>query len=99
MDALGKATPISSLTHIVITHIDPNRIASLEAVLTRVAAGGNKPTVICTNPASKVLQTSLGGWRGRGQRLQGPVQGSSGAAGGDLAGGAEGAPTQRGKAY
>jgi len=59
-EALAGAANLSNLTHIVCTHLDPNRIPSLEAVLARAQAAGAKPTLILTNPALRVLQSSIG---------------------------------------
>lgn len=62
-DALARATSTSRLTHIVITHLDPNRIPSLEAVLQRVQAAGARPQLILSNPALRILQTSISEWK------------------------------------
>lgn len=58
---------LSGLTHIVITQLDPKAIPSLEALLARLAqqaagagADAAKPQVVLSNPALRLLQSTLG---------------------------------------
>jgi hypothetical protein len=57
----------TSLTHVVLTHLDPKSIPTLEALLSRLPpSGGSKPVpvLVLSNPALRLLQTTLGGLHG-----------------------------------
>lgn len=59
--ALSESVSLTSLTHIVITHLDPKSIPTLELLLAAMTTKGNtKPTVVLSNPAQRLLQSTLG---------------------------------------
>lgn len=60
VDALASATSLASLTHVLITHLDPKAIPTLERVLARATAAGARPQVILSNPAVRLLQATWG---------------------------------------
>lgn len=69
MATLEAEGALSGLTHIVITQLDPKAIPSLEALLARLAqqaagagADAAKPQVVLSNPALRLLQSTLGGY-------------------------------------
>lgn len=75
MAALEKQTPLTALTHIILTHLDAKAIPSLELLLQRRlaagagAAGSSPLQVVLSNPALRLLQTTVGacacgGWGG-----------------------------------
>ncbi len=55
-------TPLSEITHIVLTQLDPKNIPSLEALLkARLASKpSNKLEVVLSNPAARLLQSAMG---------------------------------------
>jgi len=57
--ALAEATPLSGLTHILITHLDPKSIPTLELLLARLKAAGSQPILTLSNPALRLLQSTL----------------------------------------
>jgi flavorubredoxin len=62
--ALGQVVPPRQLTHIVLTHLAPNRVPVLEALLAATAQGrapgSAQLEVHLTNPAMQLLQSKLG---------------------------------------
>ncbi|KAG2453394.1 hypothetical protein HYH02_001618 [Chlamydomonas schloesseri] len=64
VSALEKQTPLTSLTHIILTHLDSKAIPSLELLLQRRLAAGPAPgsslQVVLSNPALRLLQTTIG---------------------------------------
>ncbi len=61
--ALKGSIKLSDLTHIVITHMDPKSIPTLELLLKTLGEeGGDKAKMILSNPALKLLQSSMGRW-------------------------------------
>jgi flavorubredoxin len=58
------------LTHLVITHVGPNRTPTIAAVLRAALMGrpaGSRLKLVASNPAIKVLRSGLAGEsRGRG---------------------------------
>ncbi|MEW5312660.1 MAG: hypothetical protein WDW38_004276 [Sanguina aurantia] len=61
--ALSSLTPPSSLTHIIITQLDPKAIPTLEALLRTCQAGRTsdaKLQVVLSNPALRLLQSAMG---------------------------------------
>jgi len=57
---LARNIKVSSLTHIIITHLDPKAIPTLKEVLHQLAQAGRKPTVVLSNPGLRLLQSVLG---------------------------------------
>jgi hypothetical protein len=51
---------LRGLTHVIITHLDPKSIPTLAKVLSKATSGGARPTVILTNPALQLLQSTWG---------------------------------------
>lgn len=72
VSALSAATDLSSLSHVVLTHLDPKAVPTLEAVLVAVAAArnssgaasGSKLQLVLSNPALQLLQSIWGKLRG-----------------------------------
>ena len=65
MSSVKTLTPLSELTHIVLTQLDPKSIPSLEALLAAVVSerGAAKATplqVVLSNPAARLLQSAMG---------------------------------------
>ncbi len=66
MDVLSQEIDLHRLSHVVITHVGPNRIATLAPVLQKALKGrpqGRPLTLVVTNPAAKVLESGLQGMR------------------------------------
>jgi len=63
--ALTGEADLGELTHIVITHVGPNRIPTLVVVLREVLKKRSRGTIslVVTNPALKVLQNGMKGER------------------------------------
>ena len=61
-EGLVKTVDPTSLTHVVLTHIAPNRLEALKAVLKLSTKGraGPRLQVFLTNPALKLVQTTFG---------------------------------------
>jgi hypothetical protein len=62
--ALRAEVPLGQLSHIIITHLGPNRFPTLKAVLEEALAGrpANSPLrLVVTNPAKAALQKGLAG--------------------------------------
>ena len=62
--SVRQLTPLSELTHIVLTQLDPKSIPSLEALLTAASeerGSSLQPIqVVVSNPAARLLQSALG---------------------------------------
>lgn len=60
--ALSEAVPLSSLSHIIITQLDPKSIPTLQLLLSKVKEAGPavKPTLVLSNPALRLLQSTMG---------------------------------------
>lgn len=70
--ALSGQVPPSQLSHIIITHLGPNRFPTLKAVLEAAVAGrpaGKPLKLVVTNPAKVALEKGLAGGRRAGQGL------------------------------
>jgi hypothetical protein len=64
--ALAAEVPPSKLTHVVITHLGPNRFPTLKAVLEAALQGrpaGSPLRLVVTNPARSALDKGLTGAR------------------------------------
>lgn len=65
MPVLRGEVPPAELTHIIITHLGPNRFPTLKAVLTEAVAnrapGAGPLKLVVTNPAKAALQKGLAG--------------------------------------
>lgn len=59
---MERLTPLSEITHIVLTQLDPKNIPSLEALLkARMAQNpSTKLEVVLSNPAARLLQSAMG---------------------------------------
>ena len=60
VDQLSSTLPLNSLTHIVITNLDPKSIPTLEAVCARSGRAGASITVVASAPALALLQAAWG---------------------------------------
>jgi hypothetical protein len=61
-DALSSTMSLRDLTHVVITHLDPKSIPTLAKVLGKATRQGARPTVVLSNPALQLLQSTFGRW-------------------------------------
>jgi hypothetical protein len=62
--ALRAEVPLNELSHIIITHLGPNRFPTLKAVLEEALQGrpaGSPLKLVVTNPAKSALQKGLAG--------------------------------------
>lgn len=61
VEALAEALPLEHIRHIVVTHLSPQAIKSLELLMKRMVAKdpNAKPLVYLTNPALRLLQASM----------------------------------------
>lgn len=61
---LSQEVAPNQLTHVIITHLGPNRFPTLKAVLEAAVAGrpaGKPLKLVVTNPAKVALQKGLAG--------------------------------------
>jgi flavorubredoxin len=82
VECLSSQLDPRELTHLVITHVGPNRTPTIAAVLRAALMGrpaGSKLKLVASNPAIKVLRSGLQG------------EGTAGSGGVSLAGGRCGA--------
>lgn len=62
--ALRAEVPLNELSHIIVTHLGPNRFPTLKVVLEEALQGrtaGNPLKLVVTNPAKAALQKGLAG--------------------------------------
>ena len=63
--ALAREADLSTISHVVITHMGPNRIPTLAAVLTKALAKRPRSApplqLVVSNPLLKVLQANMAG--------------------------------------
>lgn len=62
LDALEAQLPLTQIKTIVVTHLSPQALPTLEKLMTRLLqqAPDATVTVVLTNPALRLLQTTLG---------------------------------------
>lgn len=61
LECLQSETPLEAIDHIVITHLDPKAIPTLNALLEAITRKRTSPVeVTLTNPAQQLLQSSMG---------------------------------------
>jgi hypothetical protein len=62
---LKQQTDLAAISHVVITHMGPNRIPSLRAVLSAITeargAGAPPVQVVVSNPLVQVLESGMAG--------------------------------------
>ena len=60
MDQLKTSGMVDSISTLVLTHLGPKRLVSLQALLSARSAGAGEIQVYLSNPALQLLQSKLG---------------------------------------
>ncbi|MDZ8052127.1 MAG: diflavin flavoprotein [Aulosira sp. ZfuVER01] len=66
LQELGQHLDLSTLDYIVLGHVNPNRRATLQVLLSRVP----QVTLICSRPAANALKTAFPEWESRIQAVR-----------------------------